>query len=620
MYLGVHAADPRLSRLVAIKVVHEHLAHNRMFIDMLLDEAKVAGKLHHPNVVGIIDFGEFQRRHFVVMPYVEGGTVSELVRRHRRNLPIGLMVRAVIDALHGLHAAHTLVDDQGRPLALVHRDVSPGNILVGTDGIARVIDFGVAKAASRITHTAPGMVKGKFSYMAPEQAMGEAIDHRADVFSAGVVLWTVLTGKRLFTGKNSAHTIRNLMTAEVLPPSRIRPGLPYCFDDVCLRALQRNPDERYQSAAEMAEALYSAAILSEAMLEPDDVSRWVADAFAKRISQRRALIERVRASAGSGSADHLSFDLDAVDLDGREPAGSTTPPTPSGHVKGAPSGILEQLGAEDLSSGIRRMDPHRLDPFSSVNDWTSSVRDMRASITPGEAPSISDMTPKARPRPAGAERDHTGESSQKRPRGRGRLVALLAVLLGVLAGAGFALREDVLRLADDWGLLDIIPGAMDHPSAQPPTTLEPVIIQVDDIADAGQPAPAPEQAPAPPAAALQRDPALPSAQPPEAARLAGAASLAGADAGATPRTHAEEPAGELDGPDEARGRPAAGARDRHDAPDAARDRDEDRSRSRKKRSKRRRKSSSRREPRDDPRGREPEEPRPVTVEKKPYED
>src|SRR5690606_30817786 len=142
-------------------------------------------------------------------------------------------------------------------------------------------------------------------------------------------------------GKNSAHTIRNLMTAEILPPSRIRPSLPQCFDEVCLRALQRDPGERYQSAAEMAEALYSAAILSEVLLATEEVSRWVSEAFARRISQRRALIERVRAEAGSAGGGQESFDLDVADLDGREPGGSATPPAPGGRVKGAPAGILE---------------------------------------------------------------------------------------------------------------------------------------------------------------------------------------------------------------------------------------------------------------------------------------
>ncbi len=338
VYMASSVNDPSLSRLVAVKIIHEHLAENRVFVNMLLDEAQVAQRIVHPNVVNIIDVGEFDGRHFVVMPYIEGGTLSELVRAHGARLPYDIAAYVVIDALNGLHAAHALVDHQGKPMGLVHRDVSPGNILIGTDGVARMIDFGVAKAAARITHTAPGTVKGKFSYMAPEQAMGEPLDHRADIFSMGVVLWTVLTGRRLFTGSSSAHTIRNLISADIPPPSKLRPHIPACLDDVCMRALQRDRSERFQSAAEMAEALYTALIIADRKVSSAELGRIVYDSFAKRINRRRDVVGELRQDLRNSSSDlnpRRRFPLEVRDIDRSDALDSISQHTPSAYAQGS---------------------------------------------------------------------------------------------------------------------------------------------------------------------------------------------------------------------------------------------------------------------------------------------
>lgn len=300
VYLGTKTGDG--DRLYAIKVIHEHLAEHPEFVEMLMSEAETAQNLVHPNIVGVCDTGMTHGRQFVVMPYVEGGTLSELARRGGGRLPVSIAIRVLIDVLRGLHAAHALTDDEGEPLGLVHRDVSPGNILIGTDGIARIIDFGVAKLSAKIPRTAPGMVKGKFAYMAPEQALGQPIDCRADVFSAGVVLWTALTGKTLFTSENDAQTLANMLQAEIPAPSEVCPDLPKELDVVCDRALQREATDRFRSAGEFAEVLFSAAKRCGMVASAREVSALVVEGFAQRVLRRRELVEQTRVSREAGPA------------------------------------------------------------------------------------------------------------------------------------------------------------------------------------------------------------------------------------------------------------------------------------------------------------------------------
>jgi serine/threonine protein kinase len=489
VYLALDNRDPIDQRLVAIKIIHSHLAENRVFVDMLLDEAQVASNLHHPNVVGIIDMGAFRGRHFVVMPYIEGGTLSELVRRQKRHLPLALVIRALIEALHGLHAAHTLVDAQGQPLGLVHRDVSPGNILVGIDGVTRVIDFGVAKAASRITHTVPGTVKGKFAYMAPEQAMGEQVDCRADVFSAGVVLWTVLTGKRLFHGTNSAHTIRNLMSAEILPPSAIRPKIPHVLDRVCMHALNRDRDQRYQSAAAMAADLQRAALATGLEISQEEVGRMVSEAFAERIAQRRDLVDEWRRTSQNITVDQPGFELEVVDLDDRAPIDSLTPPTPS--ARGSRSRMSFEPGAADAGSGPGKLPLKQSETFSAMSDVSPDIRYIHTGMTPAEAHSVSGLVSGSQ---VPLDRASVMELTPK-PRGHGKYF-VIAVLL-MIAGAAVVMRDRVLegytrRTRRPGGTAPASPAT---PAKPQPTITDPVRIPLgDDTAPATPEQPAPAEA------------------------------------------------------------------------------------------------------------------------------
>jgi serine/threonine-protein kinase len=234
-------------RLVAIKVLHPHLAYEQEFISMFLDEARLAARIRHMNVVPTLDISDSPGDgYFLVMEYIEGNHLGALLGRAAKKgerLPRPFVCRVLVDTLQGLGAAHRLTDEHGRPLKLVHRDVSPHNILIGTDGIARLTDFGVAKADVRMASTRAGQFKGKLSYMAPEQASSNETDQRSDLFSVGIILWESLTGRRLFKGESNAATLNKLLNDTIARPSELWPDLEP-FDDVVMKALSRNPEGR----------------------------------------------------------------------------------------------------------------------------------------------------------------------------------------------------------------------------------------------------------------------------------------------------------------------------------------------------------------------------------------
>lgn len=293
VYVGSRQGLGGFERLVAIKCCHPHLHDDREFVDMFLDEAKLAARIHHPNVVATLDV-DCTDFLYLVMEYIEGDSLFALLNRAIRSavLPEAeVTMRVMIDVLRGLHAAHELHGADGQALNLVHRDVSPQNILVGVDGVSRITDFGVAFAAARTTVTDDGRIKGKFSYMPPEQLRNQEATRRLDVFSAGIVLWEALTCRPLFRRRDDIATINAVLEAEVPAPSSMISRIPPALDAVVLKALRRNPDERYQSAAEFADAL------EQLPIEPAPtraVAAYVESLLAPELAERRA---RIRAAS-----------------------------------------------------------------------------------------------------------------------------------------------------------------------------------------------------------------------------------------------------------------------------------------------------------------------------------
>lgn len=248
-------------RYVALKQIHPHLARDRTFVDMFLDEARLASLIQHTHVCDVFDFGEHRGQQYLVMEYLVGEPISTLGRSLRRTasssgVPQALaMARIIADAAEGLHAAHELRDASGESLGVVHRDVSPDNIFLTYDGVVKIVDFGVASATRQLHKTRTGIIKGKYAYLQPEVLRGEKPDRRADVWSLAVVLWELLTHERLFHRESDFLTLRAVADAELRPPSRVRREVPAELDKIVLRALCRDPAQRYQTARALADDL-----------------------------------------------------------------------------------------------------------------------------------------------------------------------------------------------------------------------------------------------------------------------------------------------------------------------------------------------------------------------------
>jgi eukaryotic-like serine/threonine-protein kinase len=310
VYLGRLIGARQFQRVVAMKCLHEALLSDKRMLTMLIDEARTTSRLRHPNIIDTLDVAEDRGSVYLVMEFVLGETLSALLglsAKAKRHVPPPVASAMVCNALRGLHAAHEAVDYAGKPLGLIHRDVTPQNILIGVDGIARLLDFGVAKAEGREQLTQQGEVKGKLAYMPPEYLTGKAPDLRADVFGIGVVAWEVFCRKRLFAGSGANAIIQNVIHGEVPNASQTNPALPSALDAVLNKALNKEPAQRYQSALEFAQLLEQ--IIPPA--SPEAVGAWVNETAGQHIAERAALVRALEQLPIA--APQLSVPLDAGD-------------------------------------------------------------------------------------------------------------------------------------------------------------------------------------------------------------------------------------------------------------------------------------------------------------------
>ena len=251
---------PEFKRYFAIKRILPNLAADEEFVTMFINEAKVAVELEHPNVCQIYELGRLGNSHYIAMEYISGRDIAAIqtyYRRQRKIMSISQACYIIAQAAEGLDAAHKAVDSKtGEPLHLIHRDVSPRNLIADFDGLVKLIDFGVAKASQRTSNTQSGVVKGKFSYMSPEQACDEQIDHRSDIFALGVIFWELLTGRRLFVSESEYAIVEMLKECNIAKPSKYNPLVPDTIDRICLKALERDPAKRYPWASDMIRDLY----------------------------------------------------------------------------------------------------------------------------------------------------------------------------------------------------------------------------------------------------------------------------------------------------------------------------------------------------------------------------
>src|SRR5580658_275339 len=356
--------------LVAIKRPHRHLGTDRTFVTMLVDEARLASAIDHPNVVKVRELGFDGGMPFIVMDYVEGTSLAELRRdlgAQSRALDVGVGVRITLDALAGLHAAHTLRDDKDKPLQIIHRDVSPHNILIGCDGRSYITDFGIAKAEDRVQTTRTHEVKGKLAYLAPERIDKRRIcTVQSDVFSMAVVLWECIAGRRLFRGDEAVDVLQEVMSAPIPTLKQIGAQVPRALDDVVARALSRDLETRYLTALDLAQAVERAAG-PEGVGTHADVARLMEAIFGGRMALRQ---EHVRAAIGpseltlllreSGlpSRDRLSF----ADVPTGQLLAELAPPAPTGRYA---------LGTE-LRVALANLRPRRI-PWWGVGAVTAGI-------------------------------------------------------------------------------------------------------------------------------------------------------------------------------------------------------------------------------------------------------
>ena len=295
VFLGLVPGGDGRGRTVAVKLLRADISNLSELVPMFMDEAKLSISLKHPNITKTYEFGRVDGYHFIVMEFVAGQDLRSVLDRlkvHGGLVSQRIAATVMSDVCQGLHYAHTAQDPMGQPIRIVHRDVSPQNILMGYDGKVRLIDFGIAKATSHVSQTQVGILKGKYAYMSPEQVLGEPVGPGSDVFSAGVVLFELLTGRRLFTGNSDFSILERIRYAEVLPPSVVMPSVAPVLEQVVLKSLARDPKDRFQSALEMSQALQDALEELEGEESVADRASWVQQLFAAEYAQISIVLDK----------------------------------------------------------------------------------------------------------------------------------------------------------------------------------------------------------------------------------------------------------------------------------------------------------------------------------------
>jgi serine/threonine-protein kinase len=325
VYLAVAHGPGGVNKLVVLKALLPDLSAEPYALTMFLDEARLAAQLNHPNVVQTYEVGTEGDRHVIVMEYLEGQSLSIVIKRSEQAgnpLPLQLHLRIIVSALEGLHYAHELKAYDGSPLQLVHRDISPQNVFVTYDGQVKVLDFGIAKAASSSTHTATGIVKGKIAYMAPEQTIGDSVDRRADIFSVGCMLWACATGRKLWKDTPDVHIMRRVINGDIPTPQSANPACDDELNRIVMKSLAVDPNHRYQTALELQQDLETYCERLD-VAKQKDIARHVSTLFADKRAEIKALVERQLALVGTEETSASgSRGIPVLTTDVKTPSGS----------------------------------------------------------------------------------------------------------------------------------------------------------------------------------------------------------------------------------------------------------------------------------------------------------
>lgn len=406
------ALDGRTGGFVALKVLLPSLAKNEDFLRMFFTEARVAARLRHPNIVTLSGFGEVDGVHALAMEYVFGASLAQVLRasaRARQPLSVGVILAVVAKICDALHYAHELTDDEGGSLSLVHRDVTPQNILIGFNGVPKLTDFGIAKATDRGWETKAGIVKGKFSYMSPEQAQGTGLDRRSDVFSLGIVLWEALTGQDLFKGSSPTEVLNSIRRQVIPAPSEVVPGLTRVVDPILSKALERSPRLRYPSAAAMGDEIRELIHRAGMRLDEGAISKELASVYGETIlvrgrALRRAMKKRIELPELAKALDAHVIEASSLPARLAESDRPKAPSMRSSQWEPAPEDkLLAKVGTDDIRSDalVRLLEIEEGTPAEREPEgWTAGAGDgAEDSIVPelrtlsAEAPEPIDAPP-----------------------------------------------------------------------------------------------------------------------------------------------------------------------------------------------------------------------------------
>jgi len=411
---------------VAIKRVLPHLSGKKNFISMFLDEARLSAQLSHSNCVQVFDIGVGDQAYFIVMEFVDGAnlkSIAETMKHQGSGFPVAAAAFIAHEICKGLSYAHELTDPNGVPLQLVHRDMSPPNVLLTKYGEVKIVDFGLAKASSQLEKSEPGIIKGKFAYLSPEATIGQEVDSRADIFAVGIILWELLASQRLFLGTNDLQTIKNVEAAQIPPISKINPKVPIELERIVNRALARNPDRRYLTARELGQALSQFMFSFAQPVSGYDIATIVQGTMRAK--------QRDHAPEGSiidKLIEEALFEFTSLKDDEAPTAGqkSAAAAPLNADLFQAPRDSASDLAAADLSESLEP------DELAGLEDTSGT---MPAS---GPRPAPARRTPPgpARPLPQAAP----GQAVAPRPAARtsGGTIAIVIVVLLLLVGGAAA--------------------------------------------------------------------------------------------------------------------------------------------------------------------------------------
>ena len=435
VFIGEALAVGGFKKKVAIKRVLPHLAENQKFIGMFLDEARLGARLHHANIVTVFDVGAAGGTYFIVMEFIEGCALEKVMEYAKEKLggpvPVNEAVHIAVEACRGLSAAHEVLDDDGNDLDIIHRDVSPPNVLLSRRGEVKVTDFGLAKSISQLERTDPGVVKGKFSYLSPEAARGDEVDARTDLFAMGIVLWEMLSGKKLFKAETDYGTIKLVQEARVPSLREINPKVDADLEAIIKKALAKDVQDRYQSARELGDALMGYLFTHQRKVTASDVAKLVQNATGADFSY---VGERARSTqkADAGNLqdliqDELNRFASVEEEEDAQAPGTTATAVPAAKKRPSSgfidtSGWADELGFDDAGFGEQRSS----EPFGATEPLPSEPPPAAEAPEPAAA---------AAPAPTAAAAAVAAEAPASPPASKRSLGIAVAVGAMVVVGA-----------------------------------------------------------------------------------------------------------------------------------------------------------------------------------------